>query len=556
MERVLPRKPALTICIPTYNRGKRVHALVLFLKQNLVTLTDDVEIVVVNNCSSDSTRELIEPLTGNGVKLYNRTEFLETAELNMFHSLELCSGEFVWYHGDDDIPTISTIMYLISMIREDAADLYVFNSPVIDDDGQVLCPKMVSMRNAHLDVSADQLIETAGFGFMLAGISNVIFRREYADIKIAWEAQSIQPLYAHVCWFLACFAHRRSRIVNMPLVYYRNSDGIKQVAHFKKVAARLNVADHHFWGIGMALQFKWLVDRGVITGASLPRIFEGRRDGTRFKLLNECIHKIYTQVSASVIYSERRFQVDSEVLIDVRNFLVSCDLFAYDLFEPILQLHEIAKGQRSGEEFEAIRQTFDRIHRLHDANVYRNNWQGDRYGYQIYRMACQWVAVKPEIDGGVIAALSVIDLEEQLPLLLLADDLDTLAGKAAEQSKTALARASRRQPMDLMQRFVNEYASSVELHRHAVAATNRAMVDMYHLGARAVADMHHLGTRNAADLQQLGEQHIEIMHRIARDYSGSVQIDRQATLLVRKLTYLVSYPVGKCLRIAKRLLAR
>lgn len=545
MEMVLLRKPALTICIPTYNRGRRVHALVLFLKLNLVPLTDDIEIVVVNNCSNDSTRELIEPLIGGNIKLYNRTEFLDTAELNMFHSLELCAGEFVWYHGDDDIPTAGTILHLISMIRDDAADLYVFNSPVIDDDGQVLCPKMVSMRNAYMDVSADQLIETAGFGFMLAGISNVIFRREYADIEIAWEAQAIQPLYSHVCWFLACYAHRRSRIVNMPLVYYRNSDGLKQVAHFKKVAERLNVADHHFWGVGMALQFKWLVDKGVITGASLPRIFESRRDGSRFKLLNECIHKIYTQVVASIQLSEERFRVDSEILAEIRNFFVSCDLFTYDLFEPILQLHEIATGQRSREELEALQGTFERIHRLHDADVYRNNWQGDRYGYHIYRMACHWVAVQPQIDGGVIAALSVIDLEEQAPALLLADNLDSLVAKAADQASAGLARASRRQPIDLMQRFLSEYTSSVEVHRQAVTAGNRAMVDMHHLATRAVADLHHLG-----------EQHINVMHRVAHEYSGSVQINRQATLLVRKLTYLLTYPIGKCVRLGKRLLAR
>lgn len=30
MKTVLPRGPALTICIPTYNRGARVYALVLF----------------------------------------------------------------------------------------------------------------------------------------------------------------------------------------------------------------------------------------------------------------------------------------------------------------------------------------------------------------------------------------------------------------------------------------------------------------------------------------------------------------------------------------------
>lgn len=58
MEMDLPHGPALTICIPTYNRGKRVYALVLFLKKNVLPLMEEVEIVVVNNCSNDGTRDL------------------------------------------------------------------------------------------------------------------------------------------------------------------------------------------------------------------------------------------------------------------------------------------------------------------------------------------------------------------------------------------------------------------------------------------------------------------------------------------------------------------
>ncbi|OIN47890.1 hypothetical protein BLL37_10665 [Pseudomonas azotoformans] len=508
MKKVLPGGPALTICIPTYNRGKRVHALVLFLKQNLLPLTDDVEVVVVNNCSTDGTREMIEPLVGGAIRLINRTEFLDTAELNMFHSLELCSGEFVWYHGDDDIPTVETILSLIAMIHQDAADLYVFNSPVIDDDGVVICRRMAHMRTAHLDLSGDSLIETAGFVFMLAGISNVIFRREKADVDVAWQANAIQPLYGHVCWFLACFARLRTRIVNRPLVYYRNSDLPKQVAHFKKVAQRKNVGDQYFWGIGVALQLKWLVERGAISASALPRIIEGRRDGTRFKLMNNVIHTIYTQVSESIKYSDARFSVDQQVLADIRDFFVSCDLFAYDLFEPIEKMNEIAMGKRSKRELKELRKDFGQLYSLHDIDIYRNHWQGERSGYQIYRMACHWVAIKPEIKGGIVNALSVIDLEEQVPFLLVDDDFDVLVSRAAV------------------------YAKKYE------ASSNTQT------------------TRLLTELERLGEQHIGLMQRAVHEYTHSVHIYRQATLVFRKMSRLVAYPFETFARLSRRLLRR
>lgn len=508
MEMDLHRGPALTICIPTYNRGKRVHALVLFLKQNLLPLTDEVEIIIVNNCSTDGTREMIEPLIGGAITLINRTEFLDTAELNMFHSLEFCRGEFVWYHGDDDIPAVDTILSLIAMIRQDAADLYVFNSPVIDDEGVVLCRRMANMRTSHLDVSGESLVETAGFVFMLAGISNVIFRRESADIEIAWEANAIQPLYGHVCWFLACFGRLRTRIINRPLVYYRNSELPKQVAHFKKVAERKNVGDHYFWGVGVALQLKWLVERGVISASTLPRIFEGRRDGTRFKLLNEVIHKIYIQVSEAITHSEERFRVDPKKLTEIRDFFISCDLFAYDLFEPIEQLNEIALGQRSRKELPGLQKNFERLHRLHDADIYRNNWQGERSGYQIYRMACHWVAVRPEIDGGIVNVLSVIDLEEQAPLLLIDDDFETLVSRAAAHA--------------------NEYI--------APSSTQTG--------------------QSLAELERLGRQYVDLMHRAVHEYTHSAQIYRQATILGRKISHVVIYSIEKFIRFGRGLYSK
>lgn len=511
MDMILSRARALTICIPTYNRGKRVHALVLFLKRNLLPLTDDVEIIVVNNCSNDGTRELIEPLVGGAITLVNRTEFLDTAESNMFHSLALCRGEFVWYHGDDDIPAIDTILSIITMIRQDVADLYVFNSPIIDDDGVVLSRRMANMRTSHLDVSGDSLVETTGLMFMLAGISNVIFRREKADIEIAWEANAIQPIYGHVCWLLACFGQLRTRIVNRPLVYYRISDTATQAAHFKKLAKHKNLGDNYFWGIGVALQFKWLVDRGIISSSVLPRTFEGRRDNSRFKLLNGMIHKIYLQVLESIGCSDERFLVDQKTFTEVRDFLVSCDLFVYDLFEPIEQLNEIAMGQRSRKELGGIQKTFENLHRLHDEDIYRNNWQGERSGYQIYRMACHWVAIRPEIEGGIVNALSVIDLEEWAPLLLIDADFETLVSRAEAHAR--------------------EYLTPVPTPTISQAG------------------------QSLAELERLARQHIDLMHRIVHEYTHSVQIYRQATLLGRKLSQVIIYPFAQFVRIGKRLLA-
>jgi hypothetical protein len=274
------------------------------------------------------------------------------------------------------------------------------------------------------------------------------------------------------------------------------------------VAQRKDVGDHYFWGVGVALQFKWLVERGVITASCLPRIFEGRRDGTRFKLLNEIVHKIYTQVVESITHEEKRFRVESKVLTEVRDFFVSCDLFVYDLFEPIEKLNEIAHGNRARKEFQELKQSFERIHRHHDADIYRNNWQGERSGYQIYRMACHWVAVRPEIKGGIVDALSVIDLEELAPMLLIDDEFDMLVARAAAHAQTYAAQLNTAEGNSL------------------------------------------------AELERLGRAHIDLMHRAVHEYSHSVQIYRQATLLGRKFSRAVIYPIERLARFGRRLVTK
>ncbi|RKP46179.1 glycosyltransferase family 2 protein [Pararobbsia silviterrae] len=500
------KQPALTICIPTYNRGKRVHSLVLFLKSNLLTRTDDVNVLVVDNCSNDGTEALITPLVDERVQFFKRTEFLDNAEKNMYASVELCTGEYIWFHGDDELPMVETVLELIKSIRADEADMFVFNSSVINDEGGLLATRMAPMRSLYVDVCGDALIQTAGFVFMLAGISNVVFKRSAVDVDVAWESQAVAPIYSHVCWFLISFAQKRSRIVNLPLVYYRNSAIPKQIKHFQKYAERLGVGDHYFWGLGVAQQLEYLVSKGAIQPGSVAKVIEGRRDGTRFRLLNEVIMRFYLQVVLSIETGEARQRIDPAVLKHSRDFLVSCDPFAYDLFEPIEKLNEIAMGQRSRSELRSIRKEFDLIFRQHDADPYRNHWCGTCFGFDLYNMPMGWVAIDPDVPGGIESVLQYIDIRQSPPYVWVSDSLEDLRL--------------------LLQKYAEDQAAQVP---DSEAHTRTEIV-------------------------KIGKELVEISRFVSSEYARTVQISLQTTMPIRLFTRAVLFPLRRVALVARRAL--
>jgi glycosyltransferase involved in cell wall biosynthesis len=90
--------PLLSFCIPTYNRRVRVTALV----ESILSLPDDdIEVVVLDNGSTDGTYDSLLKITDPRLKLRSNGEN-RGALFNMVHVFNDASGEFVVYSTDQD----------------------------------------------------------------------------------------------------------------------------------------------------------------------------------------------------------------------------------------------------------------------------------------------------------------------------------------------------------------------------------------------------------------------------------------------------------------------
>jgi glycosyltransferase involved in cell wall biosynthesis len=105
--------PHLTFCIPSYNRVERVEALVRSL---LALPDDDIEVVVLDNASTDGTYDILSQIRDPRLKLAANPEN-RGALYNMVNVFSLATGKYVVYSTDQDKTHIARIAAFKAFLR-------------------------------------------------------------------------------------------------------------------------------------------------------------------------------------------------------------------------------------------------------------------------------------------------------------------------------------------------------------------------------------------------------------------------------------------------------
>jgi abequosyltransferase len=117
-------KPLLTIAIPTYNRIDCLRLLIDRLHSELSSIPDwesVVEVFVVNNASSDGTRDYLDELgRSRPFRVYHNDENLGM-DGNFIRCFQLASGSWFWLFSDDDLPMLGSIRLIIDSLRKPTA---------------------------------------------------------------------------------------------------------------------------------------------------------------------------------------------------------------------------------------------------------------------------------------------------------------------------------------------------------------------------------------------------------------------------------------------------
>lgn len=394
-------KPLLTICILSYNRAEQLDALLLYLRRSLLPrYAGGIELLVVNNCSTDSTAQVLARHEREGLRVVHRELFLPTAEENMMASLEYCTGEYTWFLGDDDYPNIDAFDGLMRHLRGGGVDLFVSNTASISENGLLLRDSIVPLECASLDLTTDELVAATGILALLAGISRLVLRTARARTVDGRLYLAIQTVYAHVFWLLAAFRDAQIRVLGMPLLKYTTLAPDADLRRFLKLQRRTGVGRYTYWGFGLARLVAFALDEQVLSADVLARAFDLNNDGSHSRLLDSLVLYGYKQVLEHFQHGGVEAVTPNDYAT-WRDLVLSLDPAYLPMVRRIDTLYLQAAsngGVRFGRRIRALRLGRDFIALwealLHENRIHSVLYRGSVHGFDVYRGPRGWVAFK------------------------------------------------------------------------------------------------------------------------------------------------------------------
>jgi glycosyltransferase involved in cell wall biosynthesis len=109
----------ISVALPTYNRS---HVLKKTLDSIKRQTHEDFEVIVVDDCSTDGTREIMESYNDPRFKMYHNDTNLGIA-MNRNKAISLCSGEYIAMMDDDDLMTPDRLELSLDTIENYSADI-------------------------------------------------------------------------------------------------------------------------------------------------------------------------------------------------------------------------------------------------------------------------------------------------------------------------------------------------------------------------------------------------------------------------------------------------
>lgn len=111
--------PLLTIAIPTYNRSNFLRNLLESIKANLQEIRLDVEILIIDNNSTDDTEKIVELFKQFYPIGYIKNEENGGFNYSLKRIIEKYNGDFLWIIGDDEVLNFNCILQIINFLTKD-----------------------------------------------------------------------------------------------------------------------------------------------------------------------------------------------------------------------------------------------------------------------------------------------------------------------------------------------------------------------------------------------------------------------------------------------------
>lgn len=217
-------EPEVSIIIPAYNTESYIaEAIESVLNQTL----KDIEIIVVDDASTDQTVSVVRNFTDPRLKLLQNLKNLGVSA-SRNHALQYARGKWIAVLDSDDWYAPDRLEKLLKVAEEEQADLIIDDLNLVQADN--LLPWSTLLRESGETVNEIQLIEpifyvrTGIYGKrgLHLGLCKPIFRRSFLDRHHLFYAET-QHVVEDFHLVLRCLIYGASMFfVPIPYYFYRS----------------------------------------------------------------------------------------------------------------------------------------------------------------------------------------------------------------------------------------------------------------------------------------------------------------------------------------------
>jgi glycosyltransferase involved in cell wall biosynthesis len=199
----------ISVIIPNYNYARYLDQAI---ESVLVQSYENVELIVVNNGSTDNSLEVLEKY-GNKIRLVNQPNLGQSGARNS--GLSVSSGEYISFLDADDFWEPNKLEMQISLMNDSTQLVYCGISPFKDLGNE----KLQSVLPKYRGSCANYFIDLPGASIVLSGESTALFSRDLLQKVGLFDAE----LNSTAGWdfFRRCSLLTRFDFVSEPLVNYR-----------------------------------------------------------------------------------------------------------------------------------------------------------------------------------------------------------------------------------------------------------------------------------------------------------------------------------------------
>lgn len=236
--------PVVSAVIPVHNGERTIaRAVESVLTQDF----SDIEVIVVNDGSTDSTREVLGRYAGQ-IKLIEQAKTGPAVARNV--GIEAARGKYVAFLDADDAWLPGKLGALVAAIEQESTVVLAFSDLVpVDETGQVLAPSLISRVCAHAP-SMDELLSR----WWPILPSSVLAKRETLLQCGGFDPGFRSPGYEDPLLWLLARERGEFRYVDRPLVLYRHAPLLERMEKYARGLPLFKErVRRHFGAAGAAL---------------------------------------------------------------------------------------------------------------------------------------------------------------------------------------------------------------------------------------------------------------------------------------------------------------